>query len=140
MRTFRKWIIALICILLIGVTVFFIIFRNRPKKPFENLKTSDIVSATVCISPPGETIQIVDLEELTHCLNDIIIYNKDNSYNEYDGQGVVFTLVMADGTQTEIMEYNPFFVIDGVGYKTEYEPCEALNHYANGLLNEAINE
>ncbi len=44
--------------------------------------------------------------------------------------------MMADGTPTEIMEYNPFFVIDGVGYKTEYEPCEALNRYANGLLNE----
>lgn len=34
---------------------------------------------------------------------------------------------MADGTQTEVMVYNPFLVIDGVGYKTKYEPCEALN-------------
>ena len=34
------------------------------------------------------------------------------------------------------MEYNPFLVIDGVGYKTKYEPCEALNHYANRLLEE----
>lgn len=41
---------------------------------------------------------------------------------------------MADGTQTNMMAYNPFFVIDGVGYRTEYEPCEALNAYANGLL------
>ena len=43
---------------------------------------------------------------------------------------------MTDGTQTSIMAYNPFLVIDGIGYKTKYEPCEALNSYANRLLNE----
>ena len=42
---------------------------------------------------------------------------------------------MTDGTQTEVMAYNPFLVIDGIGYKTKYEPCEALNSYANQLLN-----
>ena len=47
----------------------------------------------------------------------------NNSYTEYAGQGVIFTLTMEDGTQTEIMAYNPFLVIDGVGYKTKYEPC-----------------
>ena len=31
--------------------------------------------------------------------------------------------------------YNPFLIIDGVGYKTKYEPCQALNSYANELLN-----
>ena len=34
------------------------------------------------------------------------------------------------------MGYNPFFVIDGVGYKTKYEPCQALSAYANRLLND----
>ena len=70
--------------------------------------------------------------------NDVVIYNKDNSFTEYSGQGVIFTLTMADGTQTEIMAYNPFLVIDGVGYKTKYEPCQALNRYANRLLNTAM--
>lgn len=68
-------------------------------------------------------------------LKDVVIYNEDPSYTEYTGQGVVFTLFMADGTQTEIVAYNPFLIIDGVGYKTKYEPCQALNAYANGLLN-----
>ena len=60
-------------------------------------------------------------------LKDVVIYNEDNSYKEYSGQGVIFTLNMTDGTQTSIMAYNPFLVIDGIGYKTKYEPCEALN-------------
>ena len=104
------------------------------RKPYKNLDTSQIVSAVVRLTPPGETIQITEMTELVNLLKDVVIYNEDNSYTEYCGQGVIFTLTMADGTQTSIMAYNPFLVIDGVGYKTKYEPCEALNQYANMLL------
>lgn len=106
------------------------------EKTFKDLESSEIVSATVRLVPPDTTIQIVEIEELTGYLNDVVIYKEDNSYTEYSGQGVIFTLILSDGTQTEVMAYNPFFVIDGVGYKTKYEPCEALNAYANRLLNE----
>ena len=47
---------------------------------------------------------------------------------------MVFTLHMTDGSTTDVMAYNPFLVIDGVGYRTKYEPCEALSRYANQLL------
>lgn len=87
------------------------------------------------MSPPDKTIQITEIKELVEYLKDVVIYNEDNSYTEYVGQGVTFTLTMTDGTQTEITAYNPFLVIDGAGYKTDYEPCEALNNYANKLLN-----
>ena len=66
----------------------------------------------------------------------MVIYQKDDSYTEYAGQGVTYTLTMTDGTQTTVMAYNPFLVIDGVGYRTKYQPCEALNGYANRLLQE----
>ena len=102
------------------------------------MEPSEIVSATVRLTPPDTTIQIEEIEELTGYLNDVVIYNEDNSYTEYSGQGVIFTLKLSDGTQTEVMEYNPFFVIDGVGYKTKYEPCQALNAYANRLLNDKM--
>lgn len=78
----------------------------------------------------------IEKKELVEYLKDVVIYKKDNSYTEYAGQGVTFTLTMSDGTQTQIMAYNPFLVIDGVGYRTKYEPCEALNNYANRLLDD----
>lgn len=87
------------------------------------------------LTPPGETVQIVELSELLDYLDDVVIYNKDNSYTEYDGQGVVFNLILSSGTQMAINAYNPFVIIDGVGYRTKYEPCEALSSYANKLLN-----
>lgn len=128
-------VIVITCILILGV-IGVVLFIVRGKKPYKNLDTAQIASATVRLSPPDKTIQITDINELVKYLKDAVIYNKDNSYTEYSGQGVIFTLTMSDGMQTEIMAYNPFLVIDGVGYKTKYEPCEALNSYANRLLDE----
>ena len=131
----RTMVISLICILLAVFTMIIFVFASG-RKPYKDLETAQIVSATVQLPPPGKTIQITETKELVDLLKDVVIYNKDNSYTDYSGQGVTFTLVMIDGTQTSIMEYNPFLVIDGASYKTKYEPCEALNHYANRLLEE----
>lgn len=129
----RAMLISFICILsAIGIVMAAGAFSGR--KPYKNLDSSKVVSATVQLTPPGKTIQITEMTELVNLLKDVVIYQEDNSYTEYCGQGVIFTLTMADGTQTSIMAYNPFLVIDGVGYKTKYEPCEALNQYANMLL------
>ena len=125
-------IMILACGLLLGVIVFSSV--SVGKKPYKNLNASEISSAVVRLTPPDKTILIPDTEELADYLRDVVIYKKDNSYTSYCGQGVTFTLTMADGTQTEIVAYNPFLVIDGVGYRTEYKPCEALNSYANRLL------
>lgn len=129
----RTIIISLICILTAAV-IMIIFAAVSGRKPYKDLEAVQIVSATVQLSPPDKTIQITEIKELVDLLKDVVIYHEDNSYTEYSGQAVTFTLVMADGTQTSIMAYNPFLVIDGVGYQTKYEPCEALNHYANMLL------
>lgn len=129
----KVMIISFICILsAIVIVMAAVAFSGR--KPYRNLDSSQIVSAVVRLTPPDKTIQITEMTELVNLLKDVVIYQEDNSYTEYSGQGVIFTLTMADGTQTSIMAYNPFLVIDGVGYKTKYEPCEALNQYANMLL------
>ena len=112
-------LIALIC--LIGIGISFLLFSAH--RPFKDLEAADITSASVRLSPPDTTIQIVETEELVSYLNEVVIYNKDNSYTEYAGQAVIFTLSLADGSQVEIIAYNPFIIIDGIGYKCKYEPC-----------------
>lgn len=121
--------IVLLCVGL-AVNLFMI-----EKKPYKNLDPARIASAKVLLTPPAKTVEIEDIPELVDYLNDVVIYVRDDSYTQYEGQGVTFTLTMKDGTQTDIMAYNPFLVIDGVGYKAEYGPCEALSSYANALLN-----
>ncbi len=132
----RKAGVALIIYMSILCVVGMALLIGKGKKPYKNLEASQIISATVRLTPPDKTIQIVEIQELVEYLEDVVIYKKDNSYIEYAGQGVTFTLTMSDSTQTQIMAYNPFLVIDGIGYKTKYEPCETLNNYANRLLNE----
>ncbi len=129
----KKGIVLMICVLVVCVAGVALLI-GRGEKPYRNLDASQIILATVRLTPPDKTIQITEIKELVEYLEDVVIYNKDNSYIEYDGQGVTFTLTMSDGAQTSIMAYNPFLVIDGIGYKTKYEPCQALNSYANRLL------
>lgn len=106
------------------------------KRPFKGLDASEIVSAAVHLTPPDKTVRIADTEVLAELLRDVVIYRRDPSYTGYTGQGVTFRLAMEDGTQAEIMAFNPFLVIDGAGYRTKYGPCEALSSYANRLLGE----
>lgn len=123
------------CVIVIGIAASGLAGR----RPFRDLQASDVVSATVYLSPPDETIPIPDIPELVLYLQEVVVYNKDDSYSSYCGQGVTFTLTMSDGSQIRIMAYNPFAVIDGVGYRTKYAPCEKLSRYANQLLDAAEN-
>ena len=132
----KPFLLVAACIMLISA--FIVIFQNYVgRKPFGDLAAADITSATVTLLPPNETIAITAVEQLASYLNDVVIYSEDNSYTGYAGQGVTFSIIMTDGTQTDVMAYNPFLVIDGVGYKTKFEPCEALIAYGNQLLRES---
>ena len=128
MKKRAAWAFALACILgLAGCS-------GAGTKPYQDLTAADIASATVFLQPPDQTLQVEDTDRLAALLQDVVIYEEDNSYAEYTGQAVTIQLTMSDGTQTDITAYNPFLIIDGIGYRTEYEPCEALNRYANELL------
>lgn len=128
----KRIMITAACIILLCIVVFLF---TMEKKPYKNLDAAQIVSAKVSLTPPGKTLEIENIPELVDYLNDVVIYNRDISCANYDGQGVEFTLTMADGTQTEIGSDGAFFIIDGVRYRPKYEPWESLNYYANQLLN-----
>ena len=113
----RKKVAITMAVAIIVLTAGVIILRG--KMPYKDLKASDIVSATVYFFPPDKTVQITDVEELVSYLGEVTI---------------LFTLTMADGAQEKITAFNPFVIINGVGYKAKYEPCERLSRYANQLL------
>ena len=64
-------LIALIC--LIGIGISFLLFSAH--RPFKDLEAADITSASVRLSPPDTTIQIVETEELVSYLNEVVIYD-----------------------------------------------------------------
>ena len=105
------------------------------KKPFKDLEADEILSAKVTLSPPDKTLAIDNVDELVGYLRDVIIYEEDDSYNEYVGQGAAFTLDFADGTNIEIAAFTPFIIIDGTGYRAKNGQAYVLTEYANELLN-----
>lgn len=131
MKTRRLTYIAGAAVLLLAVGVLL----SRGYRPFRNLEAADITAASVCLTPPDVTIQLdrAEIETLSGLLRAVRVTRRDDSYPQYCGQAVTFSLTMADSTETRVMAYNPFLVIDGTGWRTAYEPCEALNGFANRL-------
>ena len=133
----KTWIISFISLVII-LAIGIICYKSIGRRPYKSLEAVDIVSASVELLPPDETVQIIEIKELVEYLKEVVIYEQDDSWMEYAGQATVFTLTMADGTVEEVTAYNPFVIINGVGYRTKYEPCEQLNNLANRLLNRKI--
>lgn len=131
MKNKKYAVIVIVIILLVLAAVMMM-----GKRPFRSLKAEQIASMTVTLTPPDVTIELESeqIQQAAPLISQIVTYQKDQSYTDYAGQGVIFTITMTDGTKRSIMEYNPFVVIDGVGYRTKQEPCEQLNCFANELL------
>ncbi len=130
-RSIRIFIFAVCLIVILGIVLATGVLG---RKPFKNLAPAQVQSAQVRLGPPDQTIQITEIKELTDYLNQVVIYRKDDSYTQYAGQSCTFTITKTDGTVLEVTAFNPFIIIDGVGYRCKYDPCEALNRYANTLL------
>ncbi|MCI8755064.1 MAG: hypothetical protein HFG18_00540 [Oscillospiraceae bacterium] len=131
----KKFLIVSLLIIIILAAVFLItpVFGS---KPFQNLSLSEISKVSVELVPPDVTLDLNagQIEKLVPILQQVVIYKQDHSYAESCGQAVIFTITKTDGSLSTVQAYNPFLVIDGVGYKTKYEPCEALNQLGNQIL------
>ena len=136
----RRWWIAGIAVLLLagllwqglgGRTGF-----SPGERPFRDLEAADLIAVSVELLPPDVTVTLdaAEQEELAGLLREVVIYQRDDSITEYAGQSVIFTLALADGSTRTVVDFYPFLVLDDVSYRTEYAPCEALNGFANSLL------
>lgn len=117
-------------ILVIAVFAFPRVFG---KKPFADLRAEDIANVSVCLLPPDKTVVIEDYTKLVNTLNEVVIYGEDQSFTKYSGQAVIYTITFQDGTVITVNAYNPFIIIDGIGYQTKHGPCEGLSQIANEL-------
>jgi len=107
------------------------------QKPFSDLNADDILSVSVFAIPPNETVLVDDMEQIetiVEILNTVVIYQESGEWRDSAGQMVTFTIKKSTGGVIEVSAYNPHLIIDGQGYKTEYQPCENLNRIANTVL------
>ena len=130
----KKGLMKIVILALVILSVLVLALSFLAKRPFKNLSADDIIFAKVNLVPPDIILEIEDKNYLTECLNQTVIYKKDNSWRDYAGQSVEFTLFLKDGKEISVMPFGDFFVIDGEGYKCKYEVSNKLNNFANNLL------
>lgn len=133
----KRATITVACVIAACVAVACIVVALLPargRKPFADLDAADIASVQMTVTPPQDPVDIDDIPQLVEYLHDLVIYERKNIPDDSVGQYVQLTVDMKDGAQKVIGVYNPFLIIDGMEYRTEYEPCEAFNNYANTLL------
>lgn len=131
----KKVLIAALCVLFLAGGILTKLYLIGTK-PLRGLSANEITAATVELYPPDATMELTqeEIKELVPILNRVVTYRRDDTYRESAGQAVIFTLTKTDGVHLRVQAYNPFIVIDGVGYRTKYGPCEELNQLGNDLL------
>lgn len=137
-KTAKRRILVVVAVLAAVFVVAFAKDRLIGQKPFRSWKEADIDQVELTLTPPDQSFELTGAEvgELLPLLQQVVLYQRDDSYTDYAGQTVVFDVILRDGSTIQIWEYNPFVIIDGEGYRAKYEPCEALNAFANQMLGE----
>lgn len=143
-RSTRK--INLSCLILVLLLILPLVLGGCSQKPsepaqngshpFASLKPEELVSAKLYLFPEEQTLSITDpalLSDLAALLNDLAIYEVDESAGDREGSLMEFTLTLADGTTRNVGCINPSLWVDGTGYQTESSSCEALASFGRSL-------
>ena len=122
--------LAVVLIVSIGLSVI-------GRRPFKNMKAEDIQGVSIHLWPPNETMELNqdEIEELVGLLQQVKIYNPSWVHLGSGGQSNIMTITYQDGAVKEVNQFGSTLIIDGQGYRAEYEPNEAINQFANKLFN-----
>ena len=128
--TITAIILAVALILTIGIWTI-------GRKPFKDLHTEVIKSVSIHLWPPNETrvLSQGEIEELVTLLQQVKIYNPSWLHLASGGQSNIMTITYQDGSVQEVNQFGSTLIIDGQGYRAEYEPNEAISQFANKLFN-----
>ena len=131
--TITAIILAVALILTIGIWTI-------GRKPFKDQHTEDIKSVSIHLWPPNETRELSqgEIEELVTLLQQVKIYNPSWLHLASGGQSNIMTITYQDGSVQEVNQFGSTLIIDGQGYRAEYEPNEAISQFANKLFNTGV--
>ena len=133
----KRRILTITAIILTVALILTIGIWTIGRKPFKDLHTEDIKSVSIHLWPPNETRELSqgEIEELVTLLQQVKIYNPSWLHLASGGQSNIMTITYQDGSVQEVNQFGSTLIIDGQGYRAEYEPNEAINQFANKLFN-----
>ena len=122
---------------LVAVTVACLLVLNPwGNKPFKDLSANEIAAVSIELMPPNKTFELTpnQINDLASVLQTAVLYNKA-PLEPLAGQSVIYQIEKTDGTTIKVEPMGDLIQIDGVRYKTKYEPSEELNRLANDIAN-----
>lgn len=125
--------IVLVLALTTGVLSYFL-YTDRP---FETITVNDIQEVKVYAIPPEAEVVLseAEVERVIPLLQNMKISKPGYKVFALGGQTVRITVQKTDGSIIEISNVgNVQIIIDGRSYRAEYESAEAINNFANKVL------
>lgn len=126
-------IIVLILILVIG----FLLYSTYSEKPFKAIDVNEIGEIKVFAIPPQKEVVLSEdeVEKIIPLLQNLKTSKPGYKVPALAGQTVRITVQKTDGTIIEIFNVgNVQIIINGRSYRADYESAEAINNFANKIL------
>ena len=133
----KRKIFTIAAIVLAVALIMTIGTRVIGRKPFKDLKADEIRSVTIHLWPPNESMELTDaeIEELVGLLQQVEIHHPTWMHHASGDQSNVMAITFQDGSVKEVNQFGSILIIDGMGYRAEYEANEAINQFSNKLFN-----
>lgn len=135
MKKSKKLLIVAVVILAITSAILgWLLYSARP---FETMNVNEIEEIKVFAIPPEEEVVLseAEVESIVPLLQNLRISKPGYKVFALSGQTVRITVQKMDGSIIEISNVgNVQIIIDGRSYRAEYESAEAINNFANKVL------
>ena len=111
----RNQMIALAAAIILGICAALGTLLTG-NKPYAGLESEQLSKVEMQLTPPDVRFELEaeEVEQLTPILRQLTIYRQDDSYTDYAGQTVQVTLTLQDGSTIQVVECNPYLVIDAL--------------------------
>lgn len=132
----KRKILVVAAVILLTILVIAIGLGIVGRRPFKSMKPEDIKSISIHLWPPNETLELSqqEIEELVGLLQQVKIHHRSWMHLFSGGQSCIMTITYLDGSVLEVNVFGSTVIINGRGYRAEYEPSEAINKFASRLF------
>ena len=135
MKKSKKLMIIGVVILAIVSAIFgWLLCSDRP---FETITANEIEEIKVYAIPPDAEVVLseAEVERVIPLLQNLKVSKPGYKVFALSGQTIKITIKETDGTIIEISNVgNVQIIIDGRSYRADYESAEAINNFANKVL------
>ena len=127
-------IIAVVILAIVSAIIGWLLYSDRP---FETITANGIEEIKVYAIPPDAEVVLseAEVERVVPLLQNLKVSKPGYKVFALIGQTITITIKETNGTIIEISNVgNVQIIIDGRSYRADYESAEAINNFANKVL------